>query len=194
MVPELYLDYLRSGDARPLLSVFYHNEMDVVSLAALLNHMAEILANPLSGAVEHGLDLIAIGKLYADLGNLPVAAEIVRRGLQFGDLSAEVYQQTLQDLSFLYKKAGEMQAAVELWQQAASQGQPYAHVELAKFYEHQQRNFEIALQWTQAALAIIAAPGFPEYERAGWLAALEHRRARLQHKQTSAVSLHTAEL
>ncbi len=184
MVPELYLDYLRSSDARPLLSVFYHNEIDVVSLAALLHYMAEILANPLSGVVEYGLDLIAIGRLYADLGNLPVAAEIIRRGLQVGGLSDEAYQQARQDLSFIYKKAGEMQSAVELWQQAANDGQPYAHVELAKFHEHQQRNFEIALQWTQAAIALVAASGFPEYERAGWLAALEHRRARLLHTQT----------
>ena len=29
MIPQIYFDYLRDGDARPLLRVFYHNAMDV---------------------------------------------------------------------------------------------------------------------------------------------------------------------
>ena len=37
-IPWLYFDYLRTGDARPLAGVFYHNAMDVVAMAALLTH------------------------------------------------------------------------------------------------------------------------------------------------------------
>ncbi|HNE06315.1 MAG TPA: ribonuclease H-like domain-containing protein, partial [Anaerolineales bacterium] len=37
-IPWLYFDYLRTGDARPLGGVFYHNAMDVVAMAALLAH------------------------------------------------------------------------------------------------------------------------------------------------------------
>ena len=37
-IPWLYFDYLKSGDARPLGGVFYHNAMDVVAMAALLTH------------------------------------------------------------------------------------------------------------------------------------------------------------
>ncbi|MDO9349176.1 MAG: ribonuclease H-like domain-containing protein, partial [Anaerolineales bacterium] len=32
-IPYIYFDYLRSGDARPLAGVFYHNAMDIVALA-----------------------------------------------------------------------------------------------------------------------------------------------------------------
>jgi len=32
MIPGLFFDYLRSGDARPLKSVFYHNAQDVLAL------------------------------------------------------------------------------------------------------------------------------------------------------------------
>ncbi len=41
--PQMYPDYLRSRDARPLKGVFYHNEIDILSLAALLDHMADLL-------------------------------------------------------------------------------------------------------------------------------------------------------
>ncbi|HAX69927.1 MAG TPA: hypothetical protein DCY14_09990, partial [Anaerolineae bacterium] len=58
-IPWLYFDYLRTGDARPLGGVFYHNAMDVVAMAALLGHVSELLADPYNGRVEHGLDFIA---------------------------------------------------------------------------------------------------------------------------------------
>ena len=42
-IPWLYFDYLKSGDARPLAGVFYHNAMDVVAMAALLAHVNEVM-------------------------------------------------------------------------------------------------------------------------------------------------------
>ena len=47
LIPGVYFDYLRSGDARPLKSVFYHNAVDILAMAALLNHMTHLLDNPL---------------------------------------------------------------------------------------------------------------------------------------------------
>jgi uncharacterized protein YprB with RNaseH-like and TPR domain len=53
--PRLYFEYLRTGDAQPLSNVFYHNAMDILSMAILLKHIAHILADPLHGTAEHGL-------------------------------------------------------------------------------------------------------------------------------------------
>ena len=183
MVADLYFDYLHTGDARPLSGVFYHNEMDVVSLAALLNHMASLLADPLSGSVEFGLDLIAIGKLYADLGELELAAEIYQHGLARDDVHQEAYWKALEQLSFLHKKRDDLEGAMQLWGQAAGEGLIYAHVELAKVYEHKQRDFTAAILWTQAAIEIVSAPDYPELERAQWLPELEHRLGRLEKRQ-----------
>ena len=52
-IPWLYFDYLRTGDARPLGGVFYHNAMDVVAMAALLAHMNDMLESPFEGKVQH---------------------------------------------------------------------------------------------------------------------------------------------
>jgi uncharacterized protein YprB with RNaseH-like and TPR domain len=65
-IPWLYFDYLRSGDARPLAGVFYHNAMDVTAMAALLGRISDLLANPYQ-ETTHGVDFIALGKLYEDL-------------------------------------------------------------------------------------------------------------------------------
>ncbi len=185
MVPDLYFDYLHTRDARPLRGIFYHNEMDVVSLAALLAHMADLTANPLDGSIEHGLDMIAIGKLYADLGQLEIATQIYQRGLEHDDVQNDVYWQALKELSFLHKKQENSRTACQLWEQAAQADQIYAHVELAKVYEHRKKDFASALHWTEAAIRIVSAPNYPVYERQHSLPELEHRLARLERKLTA---------
>jgi uncharacterized protein YprB with RNaseH-like and TPR domain len=181
VIPSLYFEYLRSGDARALKSVFYHNTMDVLSLAALLSHVAGLLDDPLNGAVVHGLDLVAMGKLFEDLWHLETAAQLYQRGLAH-DLPEEPYWKTVRRLSFVQKRRGNLSAAVALWREAARSGQIYAHIELAKFYEHQRRDYSEAAQWTQAALALVNAPDFPRQAYGRWLADLEHRLARLHRK------------
>jgi uncharacterized protein YprB with RNaseH-like and TPR domain len=181
MIPSLYFDYLRSGDARPLKSVFYHNAMDVLSLAALLSHVAGLLYDPLNGAVVHPLDLVAMGKLFEDVGHLETAARLYERGLAH-NLPEDLYWKTVRMLSFVHKRRGNLSAAVALWREAARHGQIYAHIELAKFYEHKRHDYNEAAQWTHAALALVNGPSFPRHARGRWLADLEHRLARLHRK------------
>jgi len=182
MIPDLYFDYLHTRDARPLLGVFYHNELDVVSLAALLANIADMLSNPLDGTIQHGLDLIAVGKLYADLGYPDTATQIYQRGLQYDNLQNEAYWQALKELSFLYKRQENIETACQLWEQAAQNGQIYAHVELAKVHEHREKDFSTATRWTQAAIHIVSEPKFPVYERDRLLPELEHRLKRVIKK------------
>jgi len=185
VIPSLYFGYLRSGDARSMKGVFYHNAMDVLSLAALLSHVAGLFDDPLSG-VGHGLDLVAMGKLFEDLGHVEKAAQLYEHGLAH-DLPDEIYWDTVRRLSLAEKRRGNLTTAVVLWRQAARSGQIYAHVELAKFYEHQQGDYGEAARWTQAALALVNAPdpslafrtSFPPHEGRRWQADLEHRLARL---------------
>jgi len=181
VIPSLYFGYLRSGDARSMKSVFYHNAMDVLSLAALLSHIARLLGDPLSGAVVHGLDLVAMGRLFENLGRLETATRLYERGLAH-DLAEDMYWKTVRRLSFVQKRRGNLSAAVALWREAACSGQIYAHIELAKFYEHKQRDYGEAAQWTHAALALVNAPDFPRHLCSRWPADLEHRLARLHRK------------
>lgn len=182
LIPQLYFDYLRSGDARPLKGIFYHNAMDVVAMAALLTHMAQLLDDPLSTALEHGLDVVALAKLFEDLGRLEAAVQLYERGLAYSNLPEESYWDTQRRLSLVQRRQGDMAGALNTWRLAAEGRQIYAHVELAKYYEHQARDYREAARWTQAALDLLNAPTFPRYERRLWLADLQHRLTRLQRK------------
>jgi tetratricopeptide (TPR) repeat protein len=187
MIPQMYFDYLRSGDARPLTNVFYHNSMDVLALAALLNHATHLLEDPLHGTVEHYLDQYAIGRLFEDLGRWDEAVELYRRSLDDEAkydpaVRDNLIEDILRRLSFLHKRRGELSMAVDLWKQAAHRQHLYAYVELAKYYEHNQRDYNEAIHWTQSALELVGAPGLARFERLQWQPDLDHRLARLYKK------------
>src|SRR5258708_3840469 len=117
-IPYIYFDYLRDGDARPLKGVFYHNAMDVVALAALLSHTATMLENPFHEGIEHGLDVIALAKLYEDLGQWDTAARLFERGLE-KDMGEANFWGAVRRLSVLQKRRGGFSEALSCWEHSA---------------------------------------------------------------------------
>jgi hypothetical protein len=188
-IPWLYFDYLRTQDARPLGGVFYHNAMDVVAMAALLAHISEMLADPYGGRVEHGLDFVALGKLYEDLNHWDEAARLFERGLESVsakspglDLTESDFGVAVKRLAILQKKRGDIEQAVRLWEKAAGQGHIYAHIELAKYYEHKKRDARTAIEWARSARKEVEGTDLPAYIRRHWLEEIDHRLARLERK------------
>lgn len=181
MVPTIYFDYLRSGDARPLQGVFYHNAMDILSLAELLNHISEIFDDPHGGLVEHGIDLIAMGKIFEDMKELDAAAECYARGLEY-EVPSSVQSKAIRQWSLMEKRRHNFEKSIHLWETATDYDEIYAHVELAKVYEHRMQDYSRAIAWTDHALFIIQSADFPDLEREFWSSKLEHRLNRLKRK------------
>jgi len=188
-IPYLYFDYLRTGDARPLKGIFYHNAMDVVAMAALLTHISTILNDPFSEIIEHGLDVVALAKYFEDLGQWDTAARLFERGLEMDSLtdSGQALPEAdfwlaVERLSRLQKRRGDLETAVRLWEKAAAQGHVYAHIELAKYHEHRRRNYPEALKWTHKAVELVSTLDIPRYMYNHWLEELEHRKQRLARK------------
>ena len=191
-IPWLYFDYLRTGDARPLGGVFYHNAMDVVAMAALLSHINNMLETPYDGHVQHGLDFIALAKLFEDLGHWDEAARLFERGLEWNPsttaakpgLTESDFGVAVKRLSILQKKRGDLNEAIRLWQEAAEQGHLYAFVELAKHYEHKLRDIKTALKWTRSAMLCAEKMEMPTYMRKHWLDEIARRLERLERKDS----------
>ncbi len=185
-IPWLYFDYLRTGDVSEMKGIFYHNAMDIVALAAMFGLTASMLHDPFNDElIQHGLDVIALAKLHEDLDQWDRATRLYERGLEM-DLDEGDFWKAVHRLSVLQKRRGDLESAVGLWEQAAAQGHVYAHVELAKHYEHRIRDYQEAQKWAQNALnQVISDDDLPNYIREHWQAELEHRLKRLDRKLKS---------
>src|SRR5207249_7917813 len=117
LIPSMYFDYLRSGDARPLRGIFYHNAMDILAMAALLAHVAQMLDDPLGFAVQHPVDYISLGKLFEDLGEHEIAVRAYARGLE-AELPPGSYREASRRPSYLQRKRGQLEQASRLGEEA----------------------------------------------------------------------------
>lgn len=181
MVPTIYFDYIKTGDARPLTNVLYHNAMDILSLATLLNHISTILDDPHGGLVEHGVDLIAMGKVFEDMGEFDAAAECYARGLNF-DLPQNIHRQAIYRWSIMEKRRDNIERSIQLWQYAVEYKELYAHEELAKAFEHKLKDYSEAIHWTELAIEIVESPILTNLDKNIWQSKLEHRLNRLHRK------------
>jgi len=182
MVPQLYFDYLQSGDARPLTQVFYHNAQDILSLVTLAAYLGQIGADPLGQCLLQGEDLYSLGRFLERSGEPEEALRIYEKSLTC-PLSLEVQHGVALQLSLLYKRLGQMEQAVQLWSSALGQGQLYPYVELAKYYEHQAKDYRQAQDCVRQAMELVQQAGYGNrWERQRDLQELQRRLQRLERK------------
>ena len=79
-----------------------------------------MMQNPYGGHVEHGLDFVALGKLFEDLGHWEEAARLFERGLEL-DLTESDFGLAVKRLSILQKRRGDFNEAIRLWEEAAAE-------------------------------------------------------------------------
>jgi hypothetical protein len=97
--------------------------------------------------------------------------------------------QAIQRWSFMEKRRNNIEKSIHLWEAAADYNEIYAHIELAKVYEHRMHNYPQAMSWTEQALSIIQSSEFPDIDREIWSPKLEHRLNRLKRKHNRSQNL-----
>ena len=179
-IPAIYFDYLRSGDARGLQPVFYHNALDVVSLAALTVELARTLGEGGAESLDSPLDLFSLSRILGSAGSKEKSISTCRQALA-GGLPQQIESLALKHLAAEFKRQRRHESAVELWRELSRREPPLAVEaleELAIHYEHRLRNLEQALEFTLAALAHLdgQVPSAPHRAR------FARRRERIQRK------------
>jgi uncharacterized protein len=148
MAPKLYLDYLSTKDAAPMKGMFYHNQIDIVSLAALLC----VLENMAGLKTDSPAELFALSEFFEHTGDIPGAIEAYKQTISI-DNNMEFAPQANYRLGLIHRRAGDWPNAISYWMQAAV-SLPDACIELAKYYEHQTRDYNEAESWCKFALSL----------------------------------------
>ncbi|MCO5185183.1 MAG: ribonuclease H-like domain-containing protein [Anaerolineae bacterium] len=178
LIPLIYAEFVRSGDATDIQRMLYRNRIDLMSMVVLTTHIVRAFAD--YRQLHEPLDLLSLAKWQAQLG-LWDSAEANLRYAASLDCDIEQWHAILLELGAVIKRRDRRAEAVPLWQQVAhtsSQLTP-AHVELAKYYEWHDRDLAQALHWTQAAQALVPARDWIQRQ------ALAHRAERLLRKLES---------
>ena len=137
--PQAWFEWLRYGRDDALSAVCAHNRLDLLSLAVLPAALQRSHDDP----VATDANVLACARHYSrDRGDETAFAYLQRHR---GGLDAEGKL----ELARLARRRGEWSLAVEIWEHLATTRVVVAFEHLAKYYEHQKRDFERALQFTR---------------------------------------------
>jgi len=173
MIPYYYFDYLRTKQALRVVPIFHHNAIDILSLACLTAIVPFAFRSPEGAELRHGADLIGLARWLAHADRKEEALRLLRRAVDLG-LPDDLLFRALWDIAAMEKRMGREQAALALLTDLAASRNPFrgrALEEMAKHYEHNERNYAMALEMTRGALAL--------GETTGLLRREERLRARL---------------
>lgn len=190
LIPSLYFDYQRTRDAEPLKPVFTHNMLDVLSMVGLAARMAYHFAEPRMADVVHGADWYSLGRCYEKVAWTDQAERAYRRTL-VAPCAPSIRHRALENLSFLYKRQAMWDHAVQIWWDLIDAGisdRLYPYEELAKYYEHQQREYEPAIRLVREAIGRIEGRDLqPRRPHQRALSELRHRLTRLERKSNRTI-------
>jgi hypothetical protein len=193
VIPFLYRNYLRTGDARDMKRVLYHNEIDILSMVTLAARLCRAYTDPWG---EQGRqqrreltdpEFYAMGRWYEDQGRIADAERAYRSALRISSRGeSELRVRVLRDLAYLLKRDQRRDEAFAFWQQlalesAGEDGGVLAHVELAKYLEWYVEDLKQAAAWTEAALERVET-WERGLRRTDKVDELRHRLARLERK------------
>ena len=186
LIPQIYVDYMRTGNAADINRVFYHNHEDIVTMVGLAEALTRVLGSApeeLREQVLDGDDWAALAIAFEKRGELAEAEHAYGHALETLTAPAsraDVYRR----LGALQKRRGRWDDAVATWQQWLSSvpdGDPTPYVELAKYCEWQSKDYAQAAMWTGWALHTVQTLP-PRQRSAALIAELEHRLARVKGK------------
>ena len=153
-IPQRYFDWLRHRDCGLILDVLEHNRLDVVSMAALLLHLCELLGWGTEAEGVSPSDVLAASRLCLERGESERAVRLLREVIASGDFTCR--NEAHRDLSLILKRQGNWAEALMLWERMIAENPRdlFARIELAKWFEHRACDFERAADLALQALEI----------------------------------------
>jgi uncharacterized protein len=175
LIPYVYFEYLKKREAFRLVPIFHHNALDILTLACLTGVVPFAFRSPADVPLNHGAELVGLARWLRQAEQLEDALKLFRRAVDL-EMSDELLFRTLWDIGLIEKKLGNRAAALTVFTDLGTCPNAFrapALEELSKHYEHREKNYAMALEFTHAAIEIGDTPE------------LRHREARLRKRLES---------
>ncbi|WP_423407199.1 ribonuclease H-like domain-containing protein [Heyndrickxia sp. MSNUG] len=153
LAPMIYFDFLERKNPEGLLGVIKHNETDILSLLTLYTHLTFQLLG--RDKTQSARETYEVGRWFSYLGESEKAKQTFS-GL--AELGNEHEAAAKHALAAEYKRNKDWKKAVSLWKESAEKGtskdRKEACIELAKYFEHREKDLELALEYCRLAESI----------------------------------------
>ncbi len=183
LIPGMYLDYLRTGDASDMTRVIYHNAIDILSLVGLSSAVLEKHLDQDPSALAGG-EALAVARWHDSIGR-STEAETAYRAAVRGAPNDALRAEALKHLTSLLKRHKRREQAVPSWIEwhTAAPDDPAPCIELAMYYEWEAKDLARARKWAETALGVVGKwpKGWRRDQRSS---EIEHRMARLKRKMS----------
>jgi len=166
LIPYVYFEYLRTRDAARMFPIFHHNALDILTLACLTGIVPYAFRERDGAGLRNGAELAGIARWLRTAGELDQARKLFRRAIDAG-LKDGLLFQTLWDVAAIERKLGAVEQAVSTWKELAECRNGFrvrAMEELAKHYEHREKDYARALEMTLAAMELEESVGLRKRE------------------------------
>jgi uncharacterized protein YprB with RNaseH-like and TPR domain len=155
LAPVIYQDYLKTGELQDIIGVFYHNEMDVISLAALLKIINEVSHEIDTHFSTYETLYYSLARQFERYREYSKAIDYYSKALKQPILPNSLRCCCYLSLANIYKKTNYIEKAMVFWEYASEFGNTESLIEIAKIYEHKIKNYELALDYCKKALLIL---------------------------------------
>ncbi len=154
LIPSVYFEWLSEENTDLMLDVIEHNRLDIVSLYFLVCHIAEIHTTE-GDVLDEVDDLHSLSRVYGRRKQTDLV------GQMFAKIDSLGKDRLAEDIvlyhAMNFKRSGDYATAVQMWQTLSSLESKeayWANLELAKYFEHRERDPARALHYTRMAKKI----------------------------------------
>lgn len=174
LIPQVYLQYLVSGEVEPLQKVVMHNQLDLIYTMALMVVICDAIRLPIQVGKEARVDYFAVARLYQSQGHSQITKQILQELREKELHTAE----SIYELGLIHKREGALDEAESCFEYGASLKHAPSLLALAILSE-QQKKLNKALDCTQKLISCLQSLYLPDLKQ---LAEASQREARLQKK------------
>lgn len=152
MIPHIYFEFIRKRRAAMLRDVLEHNFYDITNMVLLSLVIGQVVEDPLDRLEEHD-DIYSLARFYYHW-------KFFREALPLLEylIDSPLDKMLKNDVSFLlsmtHKKMGNFKKSSLLFKRLlkSSKDHPEAIEELAKYYEHREKNYSAALELVEQSI------------------------------------------
>ncbi len=181
LIPGLYFEFLENKDLKQLVPILEHNRYDILSLVTLFTHLKEIHLDNIDNLTAH--ELYHMGRLKEKDKNYVSCINYLEKSINNTEQKFLEYK-AMKKLSWQYKRVDSYEKAVEIWQEMIEKNtiDIFPYVEMAKFFEHREKDYEQALFYTKQAIELLSKNRSITNNYKKEMNNLKHRRERILEK------------